>query len=684
MRTLLSGLLLAALALPFGATSVLAHGGQYRGPGGALPPSLREPTDPKPPPPPPPSGAPPVTPPSKPGTAPSPLSPNTPDGGQPVTPGTDPLGGGGRTPGTRTGITPDSWVFWYEYNKDVLEELKRNIYKFGDTNPLGLLGGGAGVGSRTGARHATRAFVEKQVLPALLWAMDPAQKLHQDIESAAYIALAKVTTDPAHIEQLQKGLTSRNIITRESSVLALGLLRRERPADQFDAGTLDRIRTTLFGVYDDDAQQARTRAFAALALGLLGDQPTAEGGAARTTDELFTRLQVASTNMDMPVCVLKAIALQPAATVQPRHREVLRTAVLKRRLGTADIQDAVASYAALALGDIGDPQVDTTALLRVVEARRSLGSNLERSAVIALGKLGRRASPEDRATIARALKDGIARKRISDVTARKFAYISLAYLAQAEAQAGRTDVMGGARIGAFLIAEAADGRYVDRPFAALALSLICREIGDAPTIEYFGEFQSEARDTLRGGLASTKNDARCRAAFAIALGLAKDEISIPVLTSIVADDRADDELRGYAAIALGHIGNGSKRVLEPIRAALTSRRSERLGRSTATALGMLHDRKAVPLLLEELGRVRSQSAKGQAVIALARVGDERALPRLVEMLRDRNEQDLTRALACAGLGIVGDLEWVPSLSNISRDINYRASVDAINEVLSIL
>lgn len=72
------------------------------------------------------------------------------------------------------------------------------------------------------------------------------------------------------------------------------------------------------------------------------------------------------------------------------------------------------------------------------------------------------------------------------------------------------------------------------------------------------------------------------------------------------------------------------------------------------------------------------------MIALARVGDERALPKLVTMLRDKNEKDLTRALACAGLGIVGDMEWVPSLSRISKDINYRASVDAINEVLSIL
>ena len=41
------------------------------------------------------------------------------------------------------------------------------------------------------------------------------------------------------------------------------------------------------------------------------------------------------------------------------------------------------------------------------------------------------------------------------------------------------------------------------------------------------------------------------------------------------------------------------------------------------------------------------------------------------------EQDLTRALACAGLGVIGDLEWLPSLSRITIDSNYRAATDAV-------
>nr|MDJ0523695.1 HEAT repeat domain-containing protein [Planctomycetota bacterium] len=168
------------------------------------------------------------------------------------------------------------------------------------------------------------------------------------------------------------------------------------------------------------------------------------------------------------------------------------------------------------------------------------------------------------------------------------------------------------------------------------------------------------------------------------LGLAKDRKSIGDLVEIVGDRRSDDELRGYSAIALGHIGIGGERVLRPIRNALTERRSEKLRRATATALGMLTDPRAVPILLAELGKARSQSAKGQVVIALAQVGDERAIEPLTNLLKDHRQQHLTRALACAGLGIVGDVAWVPSLSLIGRDVNYRASGDLMNECLSIL
>jgi len=159
---------------------------------------------------------------------------------------------------------------------------------------------------------------------------------------------------------------------------------------------------------------------------------------------------------------------------------------------------------------------------------------------------------------------------------------------------------------------------------------------------------------------------------------------VKTLTEIVADRDGDHQLRGYAALAVGLIGNAGKDSLAAIRKAMKERRSEEMRVQCATALGLLRDGKAVVLLLEELMTARSQSVKGQVVLALAKIGDERAVDPIAKLLRNPREQGLTRALACAGLGVIGDLESIPSLSRLSKNINYRASCDLMAEVLSIL
>ncbi len=684
MRRIIATALFAALAIPGIATDARAHGGIYVGPGGAVPPNLREPSDPVPPPPPPQSGPPVTGPPTTP-TRPAPPMGGPGDGpttGDP-TPFTSPSG---RRRGAKATITPDSWVFWYETNKTSLEDLKHHIYAMQGSNngPFGTSLPEAG--AHSGVRHATRAKVKLDIVPALLWAIDPKNAQHQDVESAAYIGLSKVTDDPRHIELIQRGVASKNGVTAESCCLSLGLLRRERREDQFSAKTLDQARAFLFSVLEDDKQLARKRAFAALGIGLLGDQPAGSdsgGGAAATTAHLFRLLETKYSTPDISVALLLAVSMQPSAAIMADQRELLRTAVTKRRLGKLDVQDLVASYAALALGRIGDPEQDTRALQRVLTAR-SAGLNVRRSAAISLGTLGKRASPERRAEIAGDIVDSINRRRLTDQTALNFALISLAYLVQADVRSEHTGVLGDARVGKFLLKQVEDGRYAARTYAALSLGLACRAIGDTPRTEIYGEFQSNARQALRAGLRTANMPKRARGAYAVALGIARDQRSSKDLVALVADKKEDDELRGYAAIALGHIGVATKQVLTPIREALVARRSEKLRRATATALGLLTDSGAVPILLDELRRARSQSAKGQVVIALAKVGDERAIQPLVDMLRNTKEQELTRALACAGLGIVGDLNWIRSFARISNDINYRASCNAIDEVLSIL
>ena len=132
------------------------------------------------------------------------------------------------------------------------------------------------------------------------------------------------------------------------------------------------------------------------------------------------------------------------------------------------------------------------------------------------------------------------------------------------------------------------------------------------------------------------------------------------------------------------IGQPTKDATDAISAAMKERSSEELRQQTAIALGLLGVKSAVDLLLKELKEADSQNVQGQVVLALARIGDERTIDPLVTLLKDGEKPDATRALACARLGLIGALEDSPSLARISKDINYRAAPDTINEVLTIL
>jgi HEAT repeat protein len=659
------------------------HGGQYRGPGGSIPPNLREPSDPVPPAPVPPTGSP-VTPPGtgdpRPGGA-APVTPTpvpTPDTGG----GTAPeMGGQGR--GTKSSLSFESWVFWYHHNKADIENLKKALYTRTTTESLLIDIGGLRRDNRSDATQAITAKVRSTIIPALLRTID-AETMHQDARSAAYIALAKMATDPQQVEILQKGLDltrKPDVIVQESAAIGLGLLRRDRRSDQFPAGDLDRVRTFLFNIFESEDYGVRTRGFAALAIGLLGDQPSADE--ARTTAQLFDLLARRDSfpSQDLTLGLLMAIGLQRGPSLLPEHRAELRAGLLRGVMHKQPVGSLVRSYAALALGRVGD-RSDINVLHRGMTMRRNKNRDIQRSCAIGLGQLGHHVQGEDRVAVADVLLEQIGRSK--DASTRNFAIISLSDLLRADIRADRTDVLDGSKAGTYLLREAADGNYMVRPFAALALGLVGKQIGDTPSVMAYGEFRHRSIQVLRDGLQSKKLAKRGRAAYATALGILQDRGSIPELVQLAADKKEDTELRGYAALSLGLIGVASSNVLKPLRTALRERRTEELRQQMATALGLLRDREAVPLLLEELRTAKSQNVKGQVVLALARIGDARAVDPLIACLEDKQEQDLTRALACAGLGVIGDLEWLPSLSRISLDVNYRASTDLLNEALSLI
>jgi HEAT repeat protein len=413
-----------------------------------------------------------------------------------------------------------------------------------------------------------------------------------------------------------------------------------------------------------------------------------DAAAAATTKRLYDLLKGAYAAQDLYVGLLMAIGLQPPTSVSKEVRDTLAECALKGRLGKDEAQSLVRAYAALTLGRIGGKE-EVGVLKNILSSRKNMDDGIQRSAAIGLGVLGRQLPAEERLDVAKVILQAM--DKTKDDSVKNFGLISLAYLLIADVKEGRTDLLTGKGADEMLLETATDGRFYQRPFGALALALVVSHISEKYENDAWQEFKSKSLELLRAGIDDQKMDKQGRAGFCAALGIAGDNTKRARLVQIVADRKEDKEFRGYAALALGLINEPVAEVTKAIAEALKERSSEELRRQTATALGLLGNPKiggtgqdAIQVLLDELKVANSQAHKGEVVVALARIGDDKAVDPLVTMLKDKGEQDLSRALACAGLGLIGDLEWLPSLSRVSKDINYRSSTDLINEVLSIL
>ena len=76
--------------------------------------------------------------------------------------------------------------------------------------------------------------------------------------------------------------------------------------------------------------------------------------------------------------------------------------------------------------------------------------------------------------------------------------------------------------------------------------------------------------------------------------------------------------------------------------------------------------------------------KGACARSLAQVRSAAVVARLLEIAKDDKEQDLTRALACAALGLACATEAPSTFAVVSAAGNYRASTDLVNELFSLL
>jgi HEAT repeat protein len=641
------------LAVAVCADAALAHGGTYGGPGGQATPGYSGPsgtTTPGPNPNPGPvAGGGGTTPGGSGGTT----GPNNPGTG-PSRPSARPAAGAaagaaarGRATGGRrksnAGPNFTGWDWWWDLNEERFLNLKNKVRseaKASD-NADTFLGEEA---SGEGGAAVTTRIIRKKILPVLKQAI---KDDYYDARSGALIAVGKVgyPGDADILDAIKGYLNDKDKQVRESSCLALGVL-----------GNKDSVEFLMKVVRNDkEAKRAmgrgtsdilnRTRAFAAVAVGLIGSR---DGLDDKVVDDLLMEAKRdIKGDVDRGVGPALALGLIKSEKAVPGMVELF---------ANPEANDYVRAHVGVALGKVGA----RTAIRQLVKGLTDKKTHVCRSSAIALGLL---TPPDDKKTIKKLRQYA---KAAPDRATRNFCIMALGEI-------------GGNDAKALLMGLVKKGKNVhDRTFGALALGVAGFNKEDGSN--------REMGKLILDRYKSTKSDGE-KGAYAIALGLLE---YLPPREFLAKDleSAGHQALKGPVCTALGLMND--RNAIPAIQALVKQRGDPDLRKRAAIALGLLKDPEAVDTLKGVIeSNVKSKAVLGAATVALGYVGDSRAVPILAQMLSKDDagvyfSKNVTRAFATVALGFLGDKDPIPMLSKVQENSNYLAQTQALAELLTIL
>jgi HEAT repeat protein len=665
------------MALLIGATDLLAHGGQYRGPGEVVPPPA------------PGSGSAGGS--SSGGGGPSAPGPGgSPGGGNPATGAGSPAAAGAvslRPKGAR-GIPLDDdltrWEFWWEFRKDPHLRLRESM-----RTPRALLpvGGALGLGGGRDIELPTRNDVDRLVSPALHRALLAAGD--RDTITGCLVALAKIGRDLPNanlLDVFSHHLKSHDQEVRETAALCIGIAGRAAP---------DEVALLLALCLDAEAGRAacarasvdeRTRAFATYGLGLLLARDLPAAVRHRITTSLLPLLRAgAQVRRDLTVAAIAALgqlrsdgSAAGAAMVDAAAEALI--GYYERELGPGEqlMQAHCPPAIARLLGKEHARSAHCRALFAAdletslagrTGGRAALRSNnhLAQSCAIALGES---CQPwDDEKSPDRAAADLLLRcwREHKDHQTRYFAVLAL----------GR---LGGARARTELLAELARaGRAVEKPWVALGLAtLVDEEQRAARAAGRTLDPDPVVGAALTAVLDEVKNPSAI-GATAIAIGLCQYRPAADRLRRLLDEHQSRDDVAGQLAIALAlleeHRARGELRMLLS-----KSVRRPQVLMQVAMALGRLGDAAVIDDLASLLADGDGGLARLSAIAsALGQIGDRRSIAPLIEMLGNERLTPLTRAFAAVALGGVCDKDPLPWNAAYASSLNYRAAVETLTD-----
>ncbi len=581
------------------------------------------------------------------------------------------------------------WSFWWEFNKEPLLDLRRNLFRPEPTT--GQEGFYLGDGYRRQGKRSLRASpatVRQKIVPALLSTLQGTSS--NDIATGCLIALAKIGEDhrgheSAELERaLRPFLADPSQQVAETAAAALGILANDSSA-MLLSDLLGDTRAGRRAVARSEVPY-RTRAFAAYGLSILGAQSPNEDVRRYVVHKLSRALEASqdpSSNLTT-ACVLGLGRVPlPFRGVLPEGRvEDALPATASREaqilylldaLGSQELDRIAQAHLPTTLGTLlqapGEAPFEVKETLRrrtaetllaKLEPRSKAHRELRQSCVLALGAIGDNDADAIDERIRERLLD-----RSSLGSDRQSIHFALIAAGQVGARDGHGDPVGVAPIRSELMRTLARGRSDSLRWSALGLALLERGLRQGGHL-----YNASSAQGLRAALEESRS-APDISALAIACGILGDTGALETLVEKL-DQTATESAQGKLCLALGILGEA--RSIDLIQGiARKSTYQPLLLREAAMALGLLGDREAAGILTDKLTKARSLSAQASIAQALGRIGDEASVDPLLSMLEDRALTDRARSFAAVALGILADKDPLPWNTILSVGTNYTAA-----------
>ncbi|MGK0482003.1 MAG: hypothetical protein ACJAQ3_001981 [Planctomycetota bacterium] len=618
-------------------------------------------------------------------------TPLSPPSGAPLPLGHDDTTRGG--PGASGGYFVDgtaSWARWWALNREpFLAQIRTPDSGPAIAMPLN--------GERpTGPIHGLNTRkVFSEVVPALQGRLKRARNV--DLVVSCLLALGKIGEAPRDLAKelelrsvessIQPRLRDTNKRVREAALIALGLVGGPKAAVLLTAmvNELPEGKKALGGGRVDQ----RSRAFATYALGLtahhsrrLSERTFAVAQLIRTAEEHFKDTEVGAAaviSLGWAPLPLAPPASNPDADVEGQESTIRRLYALFERRGTdlrtrAHIPAAIARLIRSTAGQ-ADPQV----ALAIAGRREQLRIEFLGHFAAGLATRGGEKVDSAREGLTQGLgilaepraegpdKDAIEQLlKVAKKGEEREGGLALVALARIAARVGndqggpRAEVARG--ITSNVSKLATKGNRDQRPWAALSLGLFEEKAiaaGAPPSLE--------SRVLLRRLLVKAQGPEE-RSAAGIALGLASDEESIPLLIQRLSGGEytfatALGLLRANAAIP-----RLSGIAANPLVAAIMTREA-------SISLALLHADSLVGLLWGNFTQAELMPERIAALQGLAWCNDLRAVPNLLYVLRKpigmRSIDDTSRAFAAAALGALCSRRSLPWNAHLALDITWN-------------